>query len=489
METLPYVDAAPADPPSPARRSVTAAVPALLMLVVGAVGMTGRQVWQDELATWWASTISWTEFRELLGHNDVVLAPYYLFMRAWVGVFGDSALALRTPALLAMAAAAAMTATLGRRLFGRRVGLAAGIVFALLPGITRYAQEARPYALVMAGVTGSALLLLRAVERPGPARRTAYAVVGALATALHPLALPFLLAHAVWAWRHARTGAFLAAGAMAAAPGLVLLWAARDQTGQVSWIDTPWWALVSVLGELLFSYLLPLFVVAAVIAGIVRRRRTEPDAVWLLAVWAWAPILLLYALRPVQDLFVHRYLLFVLPAWAVLSTVALADLYGAVTRKWSPGTARIAVTGAAVLLAALALPGHRDARTDPAWQPDLRALAEVVAARQQPGDAIVFGGSSWNERLSLRYHLRGTAAPRDAFLARPQSRGMYAAAECGPGRACLGEPPRVWLIVVDGADDPLAGLPPEKAEPLRAGYAVTDTVRARLVRLVSYARR
>ncbi|BCJ70561.1 membrane protein [Catellatospora sp. IY07-71] len=487
METLPSIDARPADSASALRPVVVAAAPALLMLVVGAVGMTGRQVWQDELATWWASTISWAEFRELLGHNDVVLAPYYLFMRVWVGAFGDSALALRTPALLAMAAAAAMTASLGRRLFGARIGLIAGIVFALLPGITRYAQEARPYALVLAGVTGSALLLLRAVEHPGRARWTAYAATGALTTALHPLALPFLPAHAAWAWRRGRARAFLPAGAVAAAPALASLWAARGQTGQVSWIDTAWWALFSVLGELLFSYLLPLFVVAAVVAAIVRRRRTEPDAVWLLAVWSWAPILLLYALRPVQDLFVHRYLLYVLPAWAVLAAVTLADLHGATTRRRSPGTARVVGTAGLALLAALALPGHRDARADPAWQPDLRALAEVVAARQEPGDAIVFGGSSWNERLSLRYHLRGAPAPRDAFLALPESRGTYAAAECG--QACLGEPPRIWLIVVAGTDDPLAGLPPEKAGPVRDGYTVVETFRARLVRLVLLARR
>ncbi|GAA1642895.1 glycosyltransferase family 39 protein [Catellatospora bangladeshensis] len=487
METLPYVDADPASASPTARPAVAAAVPALLMLVVGSIGVTGRQVWQDELATWWASTISWAEFRELLGHNDVVLAPYYLFMRAWVAVFGDSALALRTQALLAMAAAAAMTAALGGRLFGARIGLVAGVVFTLLPGITRYAQEARPYALVMAGVTGSALLLLRAVERPGPARWTAYAATGALTTALHPLALPFLLAHAAWAWRRGRAGAFLPAGAVAAAPGLASLWAARGQTGQVSWIDTPWWALFSVLGELLFSYLLPLVVVAAVAAAVVRRRRTEPDAVWLLAIWSWAPILLLYALRPVQDLFVPRYLLYVLPAWAVLAAVTLVDLHGAAARRWSPGTVRAVGTAGLVLLAALALPGHRDARADPAWQPDLRALAGVVAARQQPGDAIVFGGSSWNERLSLRYHLRGAAAPRDAFLALPESRGTYAAAECG--RACLGEAPRIWLVVVAGADDPLAGLPTEKAGPLRDGYTVAETFPARLVRLVLLVRR
>lgn len=134
-----------------------------------------------------------------------------------------------------------------------------------------------------------------------------------------------------------------------------------------------------------------------------------------------------------------------------------------------------------------ALPGHRDARTDPAWQPDLRSLAEVVAARQAPGDAIVFGGSSWNARLSLRYHLRGAAAPRDAFRALPESRGTFAAAECA--HACLGEPPRIWLVVPAGADDPRAGLPPEKAGPLRDGYTIVETFPAPLVRLVLLVRR
>ncbi|MEV0460792.1 glycosyltransferase family 39 protein [Catellatospora methionotrophica] len=487
METLPYIDVSPLAARIPP--AAVMAAPALLTLAVGLIGGTGRQLWQDELATWWSSTIGWADLRTLLGHDDVVFAPYYLLMRAWVAVFGDSVFALRAPALLAMAATAALVAALGRRLFGAHVGLLAGAVFALLPSISRYAQEARPYALVLAGVTGSALLLVRATDRPGPARWSAYAAVAAVTTALHPLVLPFLLAHAGWAWRRRQASAFLLAGTVAATPGVGLLWAAQRQTDQVSWIDTPWWSGLTMVGDLLFSPLLPLLTLAAVGTAAARHRRTEPDAVALLVVWSFAPILLLYALRPVQDLFIPRYLLYVLPAWAILAAVTLADLHTAMSRRRPPRPARFVAGSAAVLLVALTLPGHRDARIDPPWQPDLRALAAVIAASQQPGDAVAFQNASWNERLSLRYALREAVSPRDAFAVQPASRGGYAVPECTVPRTCLGDAPRIWLITQAPPGDPLADLPPGKAELLREEYTVAQAFPAHLVQVVLLVRR
>ena len=89
-------------------------IPFGLSVLISAVGI-GRQAWRDEHATWWAATIPMDEFGKLVSHVDIVLAPYYLFMRGWMALFGDSVLAMRLPSLLAMGAAAALTAALGKR--------------------------------------------------------------------------------------------------------------------------------------------------------------------------------------------------------------------------------------------------------------------------------------------------------------------------------------------------------------------------------------
>ncbi len=166
---------------------MTFAVPFALALLVGAIGIT-RQAWRDEHATWWAATIAWPDFLSLLSRVDIVLAPYYLFMRPWVAIFGDSVVALRLPSLLAMATAAGLVGVLGTRLYHPWVGLTAGALFALLPSISRYAQEARPYAFAVCFAIATFLALL--------SRRWILLALFVTLTGLaHLIALTVLLAH------------------------------------------------------------------------------------------------------------------------------------------------------------------------------------------------------------------------------------------------------------------------------------------------------
>jgi mannosyltransferase len=84
-------------------------------------------------------------------------------------------------------------AALGTRLISSRVGFRAGLVFALLPIVSRYGQEARPYAFAAL----SSLLVLRLLEKPDSIGRAA--AYGAALTALglsHMVALLVLPAHA-----------------------------------------------------------------------------------------------------------------------------------------------------------------------------------------------------------------------------------------------------------------------------------------------------
>ena len=63
-----------------------------------------------------------------------------------------------------MVVAVALTVIIGRRLTGSGwAGLFAGLIVALTPTISYYAQTARSYALVFACVVGSTLALLHAL--------------------------------------------------------------------------------------------------------------------------------------------------------------------------------------------------------------------------------------------------------------------------------------------------------------------------------------
>ena len=76
------------------------------------------QLWRDELASWSAASRTLPQLWAMLHNIDAVLGLYYLGLHLWMAVFGDSATAMRLPSVIAMAAAAAVVALIGRRLGG-----------------------------------------------------------------------------------------------------------------------------------------------------------------------------------------------------------------------------------------------------------------------------------------------------------------------------------------------------------------------------------
>ncbi|MBM0279629.1 glycosyltransferase family 39 protein, partial [Micromonospora tarensis] len=147
------------------RRTPVWLLPALLTLTVTVTGLGSAQLWRDELATWSAATRSPADLARLAGTIDAATGPYYLLMHGWTTVAGDSTMALRLPAVLAMTVAAGLLAVLGGRLVSRRGGLFAGLLFAVLPGTSRYGQEARPYALATMLAILATVLLVTALRR------------------------------------------------------------------------------------------------------------------------------------------------------------------------------------------------------------------------------------------------------------------------------------------------------------------------------------
>src|SRR5581483_7192807 len=83
----------------------------------------------------------------------------------------------------------------GRRLAGARAGLTAGLVFAVVPSVSRFAQEIRFYALAVLVATLATLLLLRALERPSWPRLAAYAACLALLGCVELVALSVVAGH------------------------------------------------------------------------------------------------------------------------------------------------------------------------------------------------------------------------------------------------------------------------------------------------------
>ncbi|WP_436971497.1 glycosyltransferase family 39 protein [Micromonospora vinacea] len=460
--------------------------PALLTLAVTVTGLGSAQLWRDELATWSAATRSPGDLVRLAGTIDAATGPYYLLMHVWTTVVGDSTIALRVPAVLAMTVAAGLLAVLGARLVDRRGGLFAGLLFAVLPGTSRYGQEARPYALATMLAVLATLLLVTALRRPSWARWAGYAAAVAALGLIHLIALTVLAAHALVvlvAWWRGPAAAGIAAPEhpdaerdrrawrwlvavvpVALLAGPLLVKARTQQSRQLNWVHLArlddLTALPggvtqsSVVGGLLVG-------VAALGAARLGRRAVLPVGAVLL------PVLLLFAAGTAVPLWVPRYLVFVVPFACLLAGAALAAV---------PAPAALVVV---VLAGLLGLPDQAALRRTHEWPRsapvDYAGAARVIADGQRPGDAVVYSPRhSWLFLdLGIEYHLGDP--PRDVLLTEDEvRRGDLWAAECPQPAQCLAGTTRVWLVVSGRHAEPLAAVSGAKGDALRTDFTVTQ---------------
>jgi len=108
------------------------------------------------------------------------------------------------------------------------------------------------------------------------------------------------------------------------------------------------------------------------------RRATAPLLTWLSAPWLFLPPAVLLAVSEIKPLYVFRYIVFCLPALALLTGAGLAAL----GRFW-----RIAAVAMIVLLA---LPMQNGIRRPGGHGDDIRSAARFVQTQARPGDAVIF---------------------------------------------------------------------------------------------------
>ena len=444
----------------------------------------GPVLWQDELVTLDVARRSLGQIRVLIYQVDAVHATYYAFMHFWVRVFGESAIALRLPSVLAMAAAAGCVALIGRRLYGPAVGLVGGLVFALVPAVTRFGQEARSYGFVVLAAALATLFLLRAVERPTVLRWAWYAASVAACVLFNAVSGAIIVGHAAglvvllwrrWSWRPV-VGFVVALGLAAVAASPVLRLAMKQADRQVTWVPR-FPALETWQGTVASVEVAYAMLALALVAWLRPRRATAFLTVAvglpLLAVW-------IYSLGDINYFFA-KYLLFVLPASAVLVGAGLV----AIRWRWAPAVGLVTV-------ALLGLPDHVAMRSDlshgwytyPLSRPlntdlDYRAAARIIAERYQPGDGAVYmrGGAWWYMiDVGVKHYLPESVQPRDVFLAiTPAQNFELYPIECGA--ECLRGEQRLWVVVVGHTDDVISPMEPvmdaTAKEALRTDYVQT----------------
>lgn len=391
--------------PSRSRPGPVAAV-ALVAGVVGYLGAWHVSLWSDEVATISAARRTPGELMALLGHVDAVHGLYYAGMHAWVAAFGAGPASIRLASALAVAVGAAGVVVLGTRVANARVGVVAGLAFALLPRVTWAAVEARSWAATLALAVWATVALHRAVSSRRTSAWVLYGLLGALAVATNIYLVMLWLAHGITvlviARDRLRPWVATACVAALAAGGVVL--AATRQAGQLGSTDltpvrlvrmvvvnqwflgetpTPTSGAGAVDTELWKISSVALAALAWCVIGfaVVRARGARPALLAWTLPWLLVPSVLLVAAALVRpSLYNPRYLTFCAPAVALLLAAGLCEL----RRR-----AMVAVSVALVLLAAPVYVSQRAVLAKSSA--DLSLVAAELRSRTSQGDAVYYG--------------------------------------------------------------------------------------------------
>jgi mannosyltransferase len=453
------------EPPAPGRWPRLAAwlIPAVTMAVVGGLGITRPSLWTDEFATWGMTAVSWGRMWGVLRYLDAVLAPYYLVVRGVTTVAGVSDLTLRLPSLAAMVLAAALVGALGRRLAGPRTGILAGLLLALLPASSRFAQEARPYAMTALLAVVATYLLVLVTERATFWRLAGYALAVAALGLMHVVALLLLAAHGwiILAWYRRLLPRWIVAATFGLLPVLPVLWLGHRQSNQVSYIPHVGLQAVGPYGTVVLGSVGLLVVLG--LLGLFALPLRKPAV--LFTAWVVVPAVGLLLVSLAFSLFLPRYLIFTLPGWALLAGCALTRAPTALA------------AGTLVLVAALGMPAQLAQRQQDGHDEATRGAADIIAADSRPGDVIVYASNEarggWTARDLVAHYVPADRRPADRLMVRPQrTDDQILAGECADVAHCLGHPRRVWVLRMGRPTDPLVGLGTGKEKVLRTGYRV-----------------
>jgi mannosyltransferase len=316
----------------------------------------------------------------MLTNVDAVHGAYYLLMWPVVHTFGTAEAVVRLPSVLAMAVGAAGVAALGRRLHSPRAGLLAGLVFAALPQVSRYAQEARSYALVLACAVLATYLLVRAVDEPGRRWLAGYGAAIAALGLLNLFGLLLLAGHAVFLLAGHRTllRRWLTVAALACLPALPVVVLAWHQRGQLGWLVAPGFTAPGDLA-LWMTGSAGAVAVLSLLIGLGLHSRASTSSGWLVMAWLLAPPLLLMAASWVAvPVYTQRYVVYCLPALALAAGLGLTRI------RLAPQVIVL------VLIAGLGLPSQFAERQPAGHGDDIRGAADVLARHARPGDGVLY---------------------------------------------------------------------------------------------------
>ncbi|WP_026549174.1 hypothetical protein [Arthrobacter sp. Br18] len=447
-----------------------AAILGLVQFVMTLIWIGRPSYWGDEAATIAATARPIQDLPRLVAHIDAVHTAYYLLQGSYMSVVGTSPSLTRLTSAAALALTVSGIVVLGTRLGGRRVGLYAGAIAILLPGLAWTGMEVRSFSLTALLAVGTVLAVEAASRASGWRLWSAYAILLALSTWIFVFAAMVALPCAVLALQRGRFRAYAGASAAAALASAPIVIVTQAQAGQVGWIENsaaglaydvavgqfffgqrPYDAEAGILG--LCALALAAMAWGTIAAGIVRGHRSGMvDNTAVLGIWVVAPALILVGLTLLgKPLYLERYLTFTAPALCIWLGASFAAL------KPRVGIAALCA------FAFLAAPILVHQKTEGAKPDNYAALAEWVAERKEPDSAVIY--STIRARgVSVSYPEAFEGIDDVARLTGPVDMGTFWGSDLAPGDLPLEKVTGKSVFVFNLTQYP--GGYPDAADPL-----------------------
>lgn len=362
-------------------------------------GLDSQSLWRDEVDAIRFARAPWADLLSMF-HQPGQNGPlYFLVLRYWLAIAGDSAFALRFLSAVAGVLAVPLAWRVGARLFRAEpwVGLIAAGLAAFSPYMVWYSQEGKMYALTVLLALLSMDLYLQALERGDWRRWAAYVIVASGLLYIHLVAALliavqvgiFLMQARRLPGQRRREG--LVALAALTGPYLPLLvwqWPELSRGVATGYRFVP---LHDMLYSLLVNYsvgVMPLaagwslfpFVALLLAAGLGLTRGEDRRGVAMAVLWLVLPVLLFFLVTLVRPMYTARYLIFVLPAFWYLLSYGLVQLGKRSQAVGSMLAISLLVVGGWGLVQQVRVP----------LKADFRGATAYVVERLHPSDLLLF---------------------------------------------------------------------------------------------------
>ena len=365
----------------------------VLVALFGSNCIGCKSFWLDESFSYWVAAHEGPRFWTFW---DPAMPLYYLILRGWIDLFGETESALRALSVIFAVGTIPVVYMLGRKLLGPTEGIIAIGLISVNAFFIKYSQEARGYTLALMLCAFASYLFIGCVQHRRRRFWVAYGVVGTLATLAHAFSIFVLLGHVVslaFLPSDAKPKRRIALGyalvGLLVSP-LVLLLAREALQGGAStfvWIPEPnlLWVIAQskeLIGTqsralaISYGFLACLGLGTVVSAARGRDEWTRWRHVYIVLI-GLGPFLATLLLSLAIPMFVSRYLIVMLPGLTLLAIAGISAL------PWR--AVRITIAVVVVTMATRGIVHYYSVEKE-----DWRTATSELLARAEPGDGVMF---------------------------------------------------------------------------------------------------